>query len=144
MRKFFVKIFFLIITVFILLSSSCKKEKIERIPNVPINISIWVNSVEFNALNTIGGWVYVTGGYRGLIIYRLNNDVFVSYDRACPYHPSEEGARIEVEESGLIAVDSLCGSRFFLSDGSVLKGPSTLPMKSYITSFDGTYVTIFN
>ena len=139
-----IKYFLFFLLAFVFFSSSCKKDKVERIPSVPINISVPINSVQYNDLNTIGGWVYVTGGYRGLIIYRLNNDDFLCYDRACPYHPSAEGARIEVESSGLIAVDSLCGSRFFLSDGSVLKGPSTLPLKSYQTTFDGNYVSVFN
>ena len=134
----------ILLFVSILLSLSCKKDKTERVPSVPVNISIPPNSVQFNSLNTIGGWVYVTGGYKGIIVYRKDSETFMSFDRACPFHPTEECSRLKVEASGLIAVDSCCGSRFFLTDGSVLKGPSTLPLKSYYTTFDGNYIYITN
>lgn len=141
-----IKIIVAVFLSFVLISSSCRKEKIERIPNVPMNFSIPINSYQYNNLNTIGGYVYVTGGYRGngLIIYRVNNEDFATYDRTCPYHPNAVDAKIDVESNGLFAIDSLCGSRFYLSDGSVNKGPATLPLKSYQTTFDGTYVSVYN
>ena len=136
--------FFIVIFILTIISVSCKKDTTTKVPNIAVNISIPIGSYVYRNLTTIGGWVYVTGGYKGIIIYRKDNETFMSYDRACPYHPTDNCSLIKVESSGLIAVDSCCGSRYYLSDGSVLKGPATVPLKSYYTTFDGNYITIAN
>jgi len=47
-------------------------------------------------LNAVGGWVYVTGGVRGIIIYKKNSSEFAAYERCCPYDPNVSTARVEV------------------------------------------------
>lgn len=102
---------------------------------------MYPNTIDYIA---IGQWVYVTGGYKGIIVYRPQSDEFMAYERACPHDPLTEGARVEVETSGLIAVDSVCGSQFILTDGSPIKGPASIPLKQYRTSWDGYGLTIYN
>ncbi len=135
--------FFLIV----LLSSawSCK-DKIphDSIPEIAVNLYIDVNSTMYIELNTIGGWVYLTGGYRGILIYRISVDEFVAYDRGCPYDPFEAASRITMDPSGITCTDSLCGSQFGILDGSVIQGPSTIPLKRYYTYFDGSILTVNN
>jgi len=122
---------------------SCNDEPV--IPYVYVDFTIDVNSTEYLELNTVGGWVYVTGGYRGIIVYRAAIDEFMAYDRACTYDPDEECARIKVESSGLIAGDTCCGSRFLITDGSPLVDvPATIPLVRYTTYYDGQYLHVFN
>jgi nitrite reductase/ring-hydroxylating ferredoxin subunit len=128
----------------ILASLSCG-DKENQIPDVYVDFTINVNSTEYLELNTVGGWVYVTGGYRGILLYRASIDEFMAYDRACTYDPHADCARIKVEESGIIAGDTCCGSRFILLDGSPLKEvPARLPLKRYATYYDGLNLHVYN
>jgi nitrite reductase/ring-hydroxylating ferredoxin subunit len=127
--------------------SGCKgKDNYPQIPYVPVNIFLDPNSTMYLELNAVGGWVYVTADApsRGIIIYRLSQDEFMAYERICPYDPDMTNARVEVESSGVTATDSLCGSRFILTDGQPFKGPATLPLKQYRTAYDGNTLHIFN
>jgi len=111
------------------------------IPYVYVNFTIYPNTLHFIP---DGGYEYFTGGYKGIIIYRYLHDEFMAYERACPYDPLDDNSRVEVETSGLIAVDSLCGSRFLLTDGSPVEGPATVGLKKYRTSYDGYSLIVSN
>lgn len=135
------------IILVLLLSStwSCGDKKAhDSIPNVAVNLYLDINSTMYIELNTIGGWVYLTGGYKGILVYRISVDEFVAYDRACPYDPFETCARITMDPSGLTVSDSCCTSQFGILDGSVIKGPATIPLKRYNTYFDGSVLSVSN
>ncbi|MDP4281910.1 MAG: hypothetical protein Q8867_07130 [Bacteroidota bacterium] len=136
-------IFFLFTGIFLL--NSCKKEQEDNnIPTVAVSFSINPNSTEYIELNVVGGWIYLTGGYRGILVYRKSADEFMAYDRACPYDWSESKARIVVDTSGLTASCPSCKSKYILLDGSPYKGPSTYSLKQYQTSYDGQLLYIYN
>ena len=127
--------------------SGCKmKDNYPQIPYVPVNIFIDPSSTMYIELNSVGGWVYLYADApsRGIIVYRSSVDEFMAYERICPYDPDLTNAKVHVESSGVTAVDSLCGSRFILTDGQPFKGPATLPLKQYRTSYDGNTLHIFN
>lgn len=133
--------------VVLLLSSawSCnKKVEHENIPNVAVNLYLDISSTLYIELSTIGGFVYVTGGYKGIVIYRVSPDEFVAYDRACPFDPTLACARIEMDPSGITMTDSCCGSNFSVLDGSIIKGPATQPLKRYHTQYDGQILRVWN
>lgn len=136
-----------IICVVILFCNACREDdSINRVPNVPVDITLSLNLPQWQAINSPGGWVYVTGGSRGIIIYRLSQDDFMAMDRHCPYEP-QEFDRVDVLENNIIAEDSLnCGSKFVLTDGSVTQGPAVFPLTTYQTTFNGTInqLRIFN
>lgn len=132
---------FIICLAFIVFNSCGKKDNSEAIPYVYVNFAIYPNTIDYIA---DGQWAYVTGGYKGIIIYRYQSDEFLAFERACPYDPLLQGARVQVESSGLIAVDSLCGSRFLLLDGSPVKGPAGTSLKQYHTRYDGLVLEVFN
>jgi nitrite reductase/ring-hydroxylating ferredoxin subunit len=145
MKKSFFRpvLLFLFILFIVLPSQQCKKDE-DEIPNAYVSFYIDVTSTQYSGLNNIGGYIYVTGGVRGIIIYRRSTDEFMAYERDCPYQPSNSCALVEVDNSALMAVDSCCGSQFLLLDGSVIQGPSTKMLKHYQTSFDGTTLHVFN
>jgi len=144
MRTFKILTFLSFLFIFLLITPQCKKDKQETIPYAYVNFYVNVTSTQYLGLNNIGGYVYVTGGVRGIIIYRRSSDEFKAFERDCPYKPSSSSAIIEVDNSGVIAVDSSCGSQFLLIDGSIVKGPATITLKQYQTSFDGTNLHVYN
>lgn len=122
----------------------CRKEQNLRIPYVPVNAVIYLSDPLFNRLNVVGGWVYINGGSRGIVVYRRGQDDFVAFDRHCTFEPENPCGKVFVNNTQIQVVDSCCGSEFILSDGSPTKGPATIPLQEYITSFDGLRVQITN
>jgi nitrite reductase/ring-hydroxylating ferredoxin subunit len=143
MRKLKHLLSIILILFFVLISSQCRKDKNE-IPNAYVDFYINVTTTQYLELNNIGGYAYLTGGVRGIIVYRRSSDEFMAYERDCPYQPSNSCALIEVDNSAIMAVDSCCGSKFLLLDGSIVNGPATRMLKQYSTSFDGTILHVFN
>jgi nitrite reductase/ring-hydroxylating ferredoxin subunit len=129
----------------LMLAPQCKKEKQQNeIPVVAVNIAINPNSTEYNRLNVINGWEYLTGGYKGIIVFRASLNGFMAYDRACPYDWDQTSSRLMVDTSGITTYCPSCSSRFILTDGSPYSGPSPYPMKQYQTNYNGSILYIYN
>lgn len=124
--------------------SSCKKENRTGVPPVALDVTLNINLPEYADLQVPGGWVYLTGGSQGLIVYRKSTDQFTALDRHCPYQP-ENLCRVYVDESQVIARDTACcHSAFLLQDGQPTNGPSSFPLTSYHTIFNGNTLRIYN
>ena len=134
----------LLLCMIMLPQSSCQKEAYPNIPNVYVNMYLDISSTLYVELATVGGYVYLTGGYRGLIVYRSSNEQFVAFERCCPYDADLSSAVVKVDPSGLTMTDSTCMSTYLILDGSVVSGPATMPLKQYNTSFNGDDLHIFN
>ena len=136
-------LFSLLIFTFLFVIGCGKDEGRQEIPFVYVNFTIYptttIDHIE------IGGWKYFNSyGYRGVLIYRPSPDEFVAFERTCPYDPEIKTARIEVESSFSTAIDTTCGSRFILIDGSPFEGPAKVLLKQYRTSFNGNALHVFN
>ncbi len=126
------------------LLASCAKDQQTGVPPTSVNITLNVNLPEYIDLQVPGGWVYITGGSQGIIVYRKNTDEFEALDRHCPYLP-QNLCRVHVDESNVVAKDTACcGSAFLLLDGSVTNGPSSFALTSYHTTWNGTTLRIYN
>lgn len=132
--------FLLVVTLF----WSCKKEKPYTIPETSVDIYIYTSNPSFISISVIGGWTYVAGGVRGVLIYRKSSTEFMAYERNCPYQSSDACATVVVDKSNIIATDTCCHSEFLLTDGSVIKAPASLPLKVYRNTFDGSVLHIYN
>jgi nitrite reductase/ring-hydroxylating ferredoxin subunit len=141
MKYKFYLTFFLLFSV---LNFGCRKRKNTVIPYVPVNIYIYPSDPNFNKINTPGGWVYLNGGSRGIIVYRRSNEEFVAYDRHCTYDTENACGQVEVTTSQITAIDSCCMSEFVLTDGSVVKSPATNPLQAYQVNYNGNELRIFN
>jgi len=130
--------------LFLLSVSSCRKRKNTIVPYIPVNIYIYTSDPRFNTLNTPGGWVYLNGGSRGIIVYRRSNEEFVAYDRHCTYDVDNPCGQVAVSSTQITAVDSCCMSEFVLTDGSVVKNPASVPLQVYQVRFNGNELHIFN
>lgn len=144
MKKYKLIYFSILISIFLIIIPQCKKDNQDEIPYAYVNFYINLNSTQYIDLNNIGGYAYLTGGVRGIIIYRRSVDEFKAYERNCPYQPYNTCANVNVDPSAIMAIDTCCGSQFLLLDGSIIQGPSTYLLKQYRTSFDGTTLHVFN
>jgi nitrite reductase/ring-hydroxylating ferredoxin subunit len=135
--------FFLLVVCFSVLSCRINNDT-SGVPLVSVNLTIYTSDPAFFNLNPIGGWEYVSGGSRGVLIYRLGTNEFVAFDRHCTYDPGASCAKISVNSSNVIAIDTCCGSEFLITDGSVMEGPASYGLKQYQTTFDGDVLRVFN
>lgn len=133
----------LIALLFFCITFSCTKNS-QAIPYVAVSVQINLSNPDYFALKSPGGWVYITGGSKGMVVYRLDNSTFKAYDRHCPYQPDNECSRIAVENTQLTVKDTCCGSVFQLMDGSIIGGPADRNLQEYKTSFDGNILSIYN
>lgn len=122
---------------------ACKKEE-KGVPIVGVDIYIYTSNPSFINLNAVGGWVYITGGARGIIVYRKSISEFMAFDRNCTYNSSDPCAVVYVDSSNIIATDTCCNSQFSIYDGTVLQAPAGVPLKAYNTSYDGNVIHIYN
>ena len=133
--------------VFVSIIYSCKKDKKNQnnpVPNVAVSIDIYPNDPQFaSTIGVPGGWVYVTGGNKGIIIYRKSNTDFVAIERTCTYDPNTNSL-VKVQSDNTTIKDTVCGSKFHIFDGGVLGGPASQGLKVYGTTYDGTTLHIYN
>jgi nitrite reductase/ring-hydroxylating ferredoxin subunit len=123
----------------------CRKESNNTsIPLSRVDISINLNNPSYIDLAVPGGWLYLTGGTSGIIVYRRTVDDFVALDRTCTYQP-QNLCQVRVDSTEILAVDmDCCQSTFLIVDGSVTQGPSVMGLQQYNTSFNGSILRIFN
>lgn len=135
---------FLLVGAIMLLLSACNNNAVSpAIPNVPVNIQLNVSSLQYPELRRDGGYVYLPGGYKGILLVRQNAATYLAFERACPYDPTASCAQVEVDESNLFIVDDCCGSQFNFS-GQVTSGPAAYGLKPYATALSGSILYITN
>ena len=131
--------FLLLLSLIIIFS--CNKNK-KRVPYVPIDLYINITLPSYTNLNLIGGWVYVSGGSKGLIVYRQTADNFMVYDRHCTYDVNAACAPATVDSTNLTISCTCDGSQYQLYDGAVINGPATYSLQQYQSIYDGLANTL--
>ena len=111
----------LLILIFIFSFLSCKDEN-DKLPSVPVDITINIETEpSYLDLKYIGNSVPITGGVKGIYLYRKSQNQIQAFDRACPFDPEGKCSRVIWEDgthSSSIVVDTACNSRFILpADG---------------------------
>ena len=124
--------------------TSCNKDEEDLIPYVYVNFAINPGSIEYGDLDIPGNFAYVTGGYRGIVIYHYTQDQFIAYDRACTFDPQDPDARVEVGEGLMIMECPVCGSKYLLVNGDRFDGPAIRPLRIYQTHYDGNTLYVSN
>ena len=117
---------------------ACKKDSNPDVAQNYVDISLYINEPSNIALNAVGGWKYIVGGTKGIIVYRKGGggqNEFTALERNCTYDPTAACSIVEVV-SGISSVDSCCNSRFSIYDGSVINGPATQALYQYNTFYD--------
>jgi Rieske Fe-S protein len=127
---------FFIALLFLVINDSCKKKE-DVVPNVYVNFSIFLGDPEFATLQTIGNYVFVTGGYSGIVIYRYSQTEFFAFDRCCTYKPTDRCAVLPDTSNTLFLKCPCCASTFSYIYGDVQSGPADRALTSYNAVFDG-------
>lgn len=133
-------IYFILLT---LAASGCRDRSISLVPNVPVNISINISLPDFFNLSVPTGWVYITGGSRGIIVYRKSESEFIAIERHSTYQ-AEDNCAIVVMADGIILDDPCSESQWLITDGTIVNGPANMPLVTYDTSFSNQIVHITN
>ncbi len=124
--------------------NSCERGTASGIPYVPVNYQIIVSNPEFSPLLAVGGWLYIGGGSRGIIVYRFSPDEFRAYDRHCTFQVTEN-CRTSMDNTDITTVDTeCCDSKFLIVDGAPIAGPAAVGLHQYNTQFDGNTLIIYN
>lgn len=143
LKRFFSLGILSLLSLFLILQGCRDDDEEERVPRIQTDFTINLNLPEYTDLLNPGGWIYFTGGSRGIIIYRVNIDEFAAYDRHCTYNVPA-GCRVFVDEdSGITAADTVCcGSVFEIITGNVLEGPAQFSLQSFRTQYNSNNNTL--
>ena len=146
--------------------------KIPENPNRPIlpyPITIYPNQMQYQQLQTIGGWEYITSEIestsRGIIVFRRPDadhieDMFAAYDRMPPNEPDactdSHGNTTRMVVDFPFVVDRCNNAYYNIMNGQIIiREPDMVPsfptdgttvynLIQYHTSFDGSKLTIYN
>jgi len=123
----------ILVAVIAVFAISCGKTG-NAVPNVGVDFEAPLTDPRLSALSISGGSVIINGyGVEGLIIYHEIDGSYACYDRCSSYMPQNRCA-VTIDSDGFTATDPCSGSRFSLVDGTPVKGPATVALKSYYVS----------
>ncbi len=132
-----------VILFFGLLSCSNSDDGNTILPNIPVNETIFLNNPSNNNLLSVGGWVLISGGIKGIVVYHASIDNYLAYDLACPHlSPSECSAMIV--EDGLNMECTCDESKFALALGGAPQNGTPFAAKQYRVIINGNTLIITN
>ncbi|QZT36319.1 Rieske 2Fe-2S domain-containing protein [Halosquirtibacter xylanolyticus] len=126
------RIFIYSLHIFLLHLISCSDSSYEsNIPDVRFRVKIDLQNDPF--LRAPGNYkVFDYGGYKGLLVYNLDGNIFYAYDLACTH---ENGAHVitsKKQGSEPTIICETCGSHFnLITAGAPIKAPALYPLRSY-------------
>lgn len=115
----------------------CKRDDDDalHVPRIATDVTININLPGFSALANPGGWVYVNGGSRGIIVYRSSINSFSAFDRHCPYQV-EQGCKINVLDGTIAEDEECCHSQFEIITGTPVSGSADRTLQHFNTQFN--------
>ncbi len=123
--------------------TSCGREQRCNVPIGMTNFTIEPNSAYYSGLNNVGGYMYLTGGHRGVVVIRTAYDQFVAYERTCP---ADSTSAVEVtSEWSFILECPKCHTLFAVNaDGYPMDGGATAcPLYQYSTTYSGGILSVY-
>lgn len=140
------KVQIILFLTFLCVISGCRKNRNHPVPSVATDITIDINLPTYSDLQGVGGWTYVNGGSRGIIVYRRAENDFIAFDRHAPSDPNGtcEKALYPTKDNFLILKDSCNDATFSLYDGAPVSN-SEFGLRLFQTAWNGSnQVRIFN
>lgn len=155
----------LILTCSLAFLYSCKEyPQNPNQPLLPFSITIYPNSMQYQELNFVSGWLYITPDIestsRGLIIYRQTETEFLAYDRIPPNEPDactdSQGNTTRLVVDFPFVVDRCNNAYYNILNGQLIvaepdkipnfptTGTVVYPLIQYHTTYDGGKLTITN
>ncbi len=136
MGRLKIHIFLLVTLVFL---SGCQKEKNHPVPSIPFDFQIDLSLPSYQPLTGVGGWSYVNGGLKGIIVYRKSMDEFVAWERQSPKDPEGScSSGLVPNADNFLQLDDPCSdATFSMYDGSPMAN-SDWGLRGYRCEWDGS------
>lgn len=134
------RIYFLLLLLGLMLQS-CEPQRIDNIPYAFVEIDINLNLTAYLDLQRDGGYVYILGGVKGIIIYRESATVYRAFEQNSPVNPTNVCAIVVVDTSNLFLIDQ-CSRAIFDFNGNPTNGISQFPLRQYTTILDKNWLYI--
>lgn len=105
---------------------------------MPVDVTIDIQLPSYSNLQGVGGWTYLNGGSKGIIIYRRGIDDFVAFDRHSPADPDGTCQfPLFPEDQNFLQLKDTCNNAVFsLYDGSPVSN-CVYGLRQYATQFNG-------
>ena len=134
-------------------------------PILPAPITIYPNTLQYQELNFISGWIYITADVestsRGIIVYRMSDTEFLAYDRIPPNDPDactdSQGNTTRLVVEFPYVVDHCNNAYYNILNGQIIisedfnmvpnfpiDGTTVYPLIQYHTMYDGSKLVISN
>lgn len=124
--------------ILLFINSSCQGLGDHPVPNIAVSVQINIMLPTYSNLQSVGGYAYVNGGNKGLVVYRRSINEFVCFDRMSTAEGGYDCVPIEVDQNNYLFLNDQCSDAVYsLLDGSVSSGNAVYPLRAYQTSFDG-------
>ena len=114
-----------------------------NIPNVRVDIEVDLDDIDSQELQQIGGFIYLDGGVRGIVLIHTGLTEYSAYDLNCTFEPTKADAIVAMHTSGFYLEDTTCTSTFD-HNGFPTSGPAPFPLKKYRISRSGDILFIMN
>ncbi len=145
----------LFLFLILLVIGSCKDEdntNADFFSPVQVYLSINLNLPAYTNLSLPQGYVYESGGNKGIIIYHTIFNEYVAFDRTCPLNPTDACSYVSVDSTNSFyrcghytsSWQACCNSKFDPANGSVLSGSAKRALKQYYVRQDGSTLIITN
>lgn len=129
-----------ILGILLLFAISCKKKNQQHpVPYVATDMTINITLPSYSELQNVGGYAFVNGGSRGIIVYRRSVEEFVAWDRHSPNDPDGTCSNgLSPDSDNFLQLNDPCSDgTYSLYDGSPLSN-SEYGLRQFSTSFNGT------
>lgn len=131
----------LFIFLLVTLIGGCKKNKDYPLPSVPFDFTIDLSLPSYQPVSAVGGWCYVAGGLKGIIVYRKGVDEFVVWERQSPEDPNGVCADgLIPKDANFLEMEDPCSDAVFsMYDGSPLQN-SEWGLRQYRYEWNGSNI----
>jgi len=140
------KVQFILILIIGFLFTTCNKNSTHPVPSISFDITINITLPSYSDLNNVGGYAYVIGGSKGVIVYRRGIDEFIAFDRHSPADIAGTcSTPLTPDSLNFLVLNDICNdAQFSLYDGSPISG-SDFGLRQYQTAWNGNEsIRIFN
>lgn len=128
--------------ILLIFGLSCTPEADDPIPFLPFaDIFINTSLPEYYSLQFTGGYKYISGGVKGIILYHSTGTSYYAFERNCSFQPNDACGTVDVENTGLRMTDPCCGS-IFNFEGFPVSGPARNPLRQYRVNVSGSVLTV--
>lgn len=119
------------------INSSCDPLRDHPVPEVGVSVQINIMLPSYSSLQSVGGYAYVNGGVKGLIVYRKSIAEFVCFDRMSTAEGGMECEPVDVDPDNYLFLNDSCSDAVYsLIDGSLISGNAEYGLRPYRTNFD--------